>query len=199
MGCSPGDSECGKEETPHDVAITKDFWIGQTEVTQTAYQRVTGTNPRVFNGDGLPVENVTWNDAQAYCKAVGMRLPTDAEWECAARGGNPSARYGNVNTVAWYNANSNHSAHPVGPKQPNEYGLFDMPGNLFEWVSDWYGDSYYGSSPAADPQGPAEGQYRALRGGSWQYDARNSRASHRCWDVPGVGNCNYTGMRCAGN
>jgi formylglycine-generating enzyme required for sulfatase activity len=199
MGCSPGDSECAPQETPHQVTITRTFWIGQTEVTQEAFRRVTATNPSAFNGDRLPVDSVNWSDAQAYCKAVGMRLPTEAEWEYAARAGNPSVRYGDLNFVSWYNANSDGKTHPVGQKRPNDFGLYDMLGNVFEWASDWYSPSYYASSPASDPQGPAEGRYRVLRGGSRQHNAMNSRASHRGWYVPGVSNLSTSGVRCAGN
>jgi len=129
MGCSPGDDECyDDEKPPHQVTITKGFWIGQTEVTQEAYQRVIGANPSHFRGDELPVENVNWNEARAYCVAVGMRLPTEAEWEYAARGGNASARYGSLDAVAWYRGNSGGKTHLVGQKQKNAYGLYDMPG-----------------------------------------------------------------------
>jgi formylglycine-generating enzyme required for sulfatase activity len=199
MGCSPGDSECSDNEKPaHLVTITKGFWIGQTEVTQAAHERVTKGNPSHFKGASLPVETISWDEAGAYCKAVGMRLPREAEWEYAARGGNPAARYGTLDAVAWHSGNSGSTAHEVGQKQANGYGLYDMLGNVWEWVADWYGEKYYASSPASDPQGPSSGQHRALRGGSWNFPASYARASVRLGSVPVARNLNF-GVRCAGD
>ncbi len=113
MGCSPGDTECFDHEKPaHNVSITKGFWLGQTPVTQAAYQRVVGTNPSHFKGDNLPVEQVTWDEAKQYCEAVGGRLPTEAEWEYAARTGTAVARYGNLDAIAWYQGNRGSQTHP---------------------------------------------------------------------------------------
>jgi formylglycine-generating enzyme required for sulfatase activity len=107
MGCSPGDSERHDDEKPaHRVTITKGFWLGQTEVTQAAYQRVVGTDPSDFKGANLPVEQVSWDQAQAYCQAIGGRLPTEAEWEYAARAGSVQSRYGDIDRIAWYYGNS---------------------------------------------------------------------------------------------
>jgi formylglycine-generating enzyme required for sulfatase activity len=199
MGCSPGDSECADDEKPaHQVTITKGFWIGQTEVTQAAYERVTRGNPSHFKGVALPVET-NGVEAGAYCKAVGMRLPTEAEWEYAARGGNPAARYGTLDTIAWYDGNSGNRTHEVGQKQANGYGLYDMLGNVWEWVADWYDPNYYASSPASDPKGPSSGQLRTLtlRGGSWFNGSRFARASIRFWVGPG-GRYDNFGVRYAG-
>jgi hypothetical protein len=130
MGCSPGDNQCdGDEKPPHPVTITKGFWIGQTPVTQEAYKRVTGKSPSHFQGASLPVEQVSWDDAVGYCRAVGLRLPTEAEWEYAARAGSASARYGTLDDIAWYSANSGARTHPVAQKLPNAWGLYDMLGN----------------------------------------------------------------------
>jgi formylglycine-generating enzyme required for sulfatase activity len=160
MGCSPGDSKCDKkvdgygsnENPPHSVRLTKGFWIGQTPVTQAAYSKVVGSNPSHFKGDQLPVETVSWDEAQAYCKSIEMRLPTEAEWEYAARGGNPAALDAPPAQIAWYRANSGDTTHPVGQKQGNAYGLYDMLGNVLEWTADWFGP--YDAAGVVDPQGP---------------------------------------------
>jgi formylglycine-generating enzyme required for sulfatase activity len=130
MGCSPGDTECSDDERPaHNVRITKGFWTGQTEVTEEAYQRVSGTNPSYFKGTRFPVDSVNWEEAQTYCRAVGMSLPTEAEWEYAARGGDRSASYGLLDDVAWYGAILT-GPNEVGRKHANGFGLFDMLGNV---------------------------------------------------------------------
>jgi formylglycine-generating enzyme required for sulfatase activity len=166
MGCSPGDSECIPNEMPaHEVTITKGFWIGQTEVTQEAYQKVTGKNPSYLKGAKLPVETIIWNDAQSYCRMAGMRLPTEAEWEYAARAGSSASRYGNLDQIAWYDGNSGNRTHEVGQKQANAWGLYDTLGNVWEWVADWYANSYPAGNQT-DPRGPTRGQYRVVRGGS---------------------------------
>ena len=200
MGCSPGDSECGNSEKPsHLVTITEGFWIGQTPVTQAAYKKVVGSNPSDFQGDQLPVEAVTWNDAKTYCERIDMRLPTEAEWEYAARGGDASARYGPLDSIAWYGANSENTTHQVARKQANGYGLFDMLGNVWEWVADWYGP--YDAASATDPKGPASGQLRVLRGDVWDMDASGVRASVRNKALPGehLDSWHAVGIRCAAN
>jgi formylglycine-generating enzyme required for sulfatase activity len=199
MGCSPGDSGCyDYEKPPHLVTITKGFWIGQTEVTQAAYERVIGSNPSHSKGTSLPVETISWDEAGAYCKAVGMRLPTEAEWEYAARGGNPAARYGKLDEIAWYKRNSGSTTHEVQQKRANGYGLNDTLGNVWEWVGDWYDEKYYASSPAIDPKGPSSGTLRTLRGGSSGVSSRNARVSNRDGVVPGFPYVSF-GVRCAGD
>ncbi len=197
MGCSPGDAECFDNEKPaHEVTITKGFWLGQTPVTQQAYRRVTGQDPSHFKGANLPVETVNWDEAKAYCTAAGGRLPTEAEWEYAARAGSTGARYGNLGEIAWYNENSGNTTHEVGQKLANAFGLYDMLGNVWQWVADWYGD--YPSGAQSDPSGPGSGQYRALRGGSWDVFARSSRVSARNWYEPGL-RVNSSGSGASGN
>jgi formylglycine-generating enzyme required for sulfatase activity len=197
MGCSPGDSECtAPENQAHSVTITKGFWIGQTPVTQAAYTKVVGANPSYPTGDQLPVDTVSWDDAQAYCQGVDMRLPTEAEWEYAARGGSPAARYGPIDQIAWYGANSGGTTHPVGQKQANAYGLYDMLENVWEWTADW--EEPYDAAGAVDPKGPKTGQDRVLRGGGWHDDASWVRVSYRGGIEPGNRNVNF-GFRCAGN
>jgi formylglycine-generating enzyme required for sulfatase activity len=199
MGCSPGDNECNDDEKPaHSVTISKGFWMGQTPVTQAAYQRVTGANPSDFHGDRLPVENVTWEEAAAYCTAVGMRLPTEAEWEYAARAGSTASRYGDVDAIAWYTGNSRYQMHEVGQKQPNAWNLYDMLGNVWQWTADWYDAGYYMQSPSQDPRGPSSGSYRAGRGGSWIVSAESVRASVRYFNGPNLREFDYFGFRCVG-
>jgi formylglycine-generating enzyme required for sulfatase activity len=197
MGCSPGDGECNGDEKPaHQVTLSKGFWIGQTEVTQEAYQRVARANPRKFKGLQLPVEQVSWNESKSYCSAVNLRLPTEAEWEYAARGGNTGARYGELGAIAWYDQNSGGKTHEVGQKPANGYGLYDMLGNVGEWVNDWYGA--YGADSLTDPRGVPEGQYKALRGGSWSSFSLRERVSSRYGFGPG-NRYNNIGFRCAGD
>jgi formylglycine-generating enzyme required for sulfatase activity len=197
MGCSPGDGECYDDEKPaHHVTITRGYWMGQTAVTQEAYERVTGKNPSRFKGARLPVENVNWEEARSYCEAVGMRLPTEAEWEYAARAGATGSRYGELDRIAWYDGNSGGKTHPVGEKEPNAWGLYDVLGNVWEWVSDW--DANYQAGSQNDPAGPASGKQRVLRGGSWYNYARNARASLRNGVEPEYRNDNI-GLRCVGN
>lgn len=200
MGCSQDDSQCDDAETPsHSVRISKDFWIGQTEVTQEAYQRVTGSSlPNHFKGDKLPVDSASWNDAQVYCEAIGMRLPTEAEYEFAARGGSNEARYGPLVKIAWYAGNSGQKTHEVQTQRANDYQLYDMLGNVWEWVADWYGP--YRGDLKQDPKGPASGYFRVLRGGSVSQTSDLVRVSYRLGNEPGDrGGNNYLGFRCAGD
>jgi formylglycine-generating enzyme required for sulfatase activity len=198
MGCSPGDSECFDSEEPaHEVTITKGFWLGQTPVTQAAYRRVTGSNPSNFYGDDLPVEKVTWDEARSYCEAIGGRLPTEAEWEYAARAGSTSVRYGSLDEIAWYRNNSGKRTHEVGRKQPNAFGLYDMLGNVWQRTADWYAERAYERGEARDPVGPPSGSVRTARGGSWGDIPGDVRVSER----GGLGSdarwATY-GLRCVG-
>jgi formylglycine-generating enzyme required for sulfatase activity len=195
MGCSPGDAGCGDDEKPaHEVAITRGFWLGQTAVTQRAYRRVTGQDPSAHKGDDLPVEHVDWDEAKAYCAAIGGRLPTEAEWEYAARAGSTGARYGNLDEIAWHTGNSGGQSHEVGQKLPNAFGLYDMLGNAWQWVADWYGS--YPPGAQTDPSGPASGQYKEPRGGSWGSASGLVRASYRGWVETGHRG-GKLGIRCA--
>jgi formylglycine-generating enzyme required for sulfatase activity len=259
MGCSPGDTECfDDEKPPHKVTITKGFWLGQTEVTVGAYKRFALATGRQmppepnFNGrplnpwwgnEAMPIVEATWDDAQAYCSWAGGRLPTEAEWEYAARAGSTAARYGDLDEIAWYADNSGrerldsaklaldeiawcadnsgrerldtaklakeiatfqyrlyengNGMHEVGQKRANGFGLYDMLGNVWEWVNDWHDGRYYKSSPSQDPAGPTSGHERVIRGGSWNLDSRFIRVSERDWYVPGDGD-SLNGFRCGG-
>jgi formylglycine-generating enzyme required for sulfatase activity len=148
-------------ELPVHTVTVSSFYMDKTEVTQAEYRKVMGKNPSRFSGcDDCPVESVSWHDANEYAKKVGKRLPTEAEWEYAARGGSKSKGYtysgsNGIDAVGWYDDNSDDKTHPVAQKQPNELGLYDMSGNVWEWCSDRYGS--YSSSPQNNPQGPNSG------------------------------------------
>ena len=202
MGCSAGDQTCDSDEKPaHRVTLTKGYWMGQTEVTVAAYRKFAGATNRsmpekpssFFQGEQHPVVNVDWNDAVAYCRWAGGRLPTEAEWEYAARGGTEGARYGVLDEIAWYDSNSGGGTHTVGKMTPNIFGLYDMLGNVWEWCSDWYGA--YRNSPATDPKGPSTGDKRLLRGGGGYDLLRLTRASNRNGDQP-EGRGDDNGFRC---
>lgn len=197
MGCSVLDSECNPDESPvRQITLTKGFWIGRTLTTQQAYQKVTGTNPSYFKGGLLPVEDVSWEEARAYCGKIGMRLPTEAEWEFAARGGSPAASYAPQDGIAWYEKNSAGMTHPVAQLAANEYGLYDVLGSVWEWVADWYGP--YVAGDASDPKGPATGTLRVMRGGSWLNEADGVRVSARVADPPTYKE-DDAGFRCVGD
>jgi formylglycine-generating enzyme required for sulfatase activity len=163
--------------------IEKGFWIGRTEVTQTAYQRVMAANPSQYRGSDLPVEQVDWDSALGYCTAVGMRLSTESEWEFAALGGRDKPRYGSLESIAWYDSNSNDQTHPVGRKMPNAYGLYDMLGNVWEWVSD---------------RSVTDTNRRIMKGGSFYNVARNLRVAERETPLRSMRHRNV-GFRCAAN
>ena len=195
MGCSPGDRDCKADEKPaHQATLARGFWLSQTPVTQQAWQRVTGQNPSQFKGANRPVENVDWIEAKAYCAAVGGRLPTEAEWEYAARAGAKGSRYGKLDDIAWHFGNSGFTTHEVGRKLANDFGLDDMLGNVWQWVADWYGN--YPSGEQSDPSGAETGQFRVLRGGSWYFDSKYVRASSRDKNEPGSRSQDI-GLRCA--
>ena len=165
-GCSTGDNDCYEDELPQrNITLTKGFWLGDTEVTQAASQKIMRKNPSWFKGPTLPVEEILWDDADRYCRAIGGRLPTEAEWEYAARAGTTEPRYGDLDKVAWHYGNSNLTSHPVGLKEPNAFGLHDMLGNVLEWTHTWY--TVQLSQETTDPQGPRDAEFKSLKGGSW--------------------------------
>jgi serine/threonine-protein kinase len=236
MGCSPNDADCGNGEMPaHAVTIDRGFWIGQTPVTVGAYKRfAAAANVRLpeepvvidrklnpaWSGKSEPMVNVSWVEAEAFCRSSGMRLPTEAEWEFAARGTVSGRRYGALDQIAWYANNSGlkpldsdailrehagnfwalinqngNGAKPVGLKLSNAYSLLDMLGNVTEWVGDWF--SGYEGRRQIDPLGPGAGQFRVVRGFSWASRPVEARVSARLWLDPNQRNAGI-GFRCAG-
>jgi formylglycine-generating enzyme required for sulfatase activity len=200
------DNEGSANEHPRHKIFLESFLIDRYPVTVAqfrAFAQATGRSMPIqpaWNKDDHPVVSVNWNEADAYCAWTGKRLPTEAEWEKAARG-RSDARYSfgdsevQLSTYAWFSNNSEGQTHPVGQKKPNRYGLYDMQGNAAQWVSDWYGESYAGAEPK-DPQGPTSGAMRVLRGGSWSSFAAACRAASRDWFFP-EGRAETNSLRCA--
>ena len=202
MGDVFGDGYPG-ERPAHEVCVN-DFYIGESEMTQKEWVAVMEANPSVSNtGDDYPVDSVEWEDAQGFIEKLNKktgkkyRLPTEAEWEYAARSGGKKEKFAGTSNeselgeYAWYDDNSEGVTHPVKQKKPNALGLYDMSGNVWEWVYDFYDGSYYDVSPKDNPKGPDTKYktYHILRGGSWYCEARNVRTTDRYWsdvDVEGA-------------
>ncbi len=204
-----GSDRGNKDEKPSHVVVLGPFYMDTFEVTQAEFEEVMGFNPSIFisgtftggylkdgessedyakyMGDNRPVERVSWHEAKDYCQSLGKRLPTEAEWEYAARAGSTTKYYwGDTMDVAyaWSARNARSRSHLVGQKKPNAFGLYDMAGNVMEWVADWYDKIYYSTSPATNPKGPATGNRKALRGGSWYAHPNYSRSADRVANDP---------------
>ena len=186
-----GSEAYDREKPAHQVTLS-DYYIGETVVTQELWMAVMGYNSSYWQGDNLPVEQVSWDDAQAFIKKLNsiigctFRLPTEAEWEYAARGGKKSKGYkysgsNDIDEVAWY-GDIGDKTHPVKEKKANELGLYDLSGNVWEWCQNWYGG--YGEESQKNPQGPSSGSDRVGRGGSWRNVARSCRVSYRTSNIP---------------
>lgn len=209
MGMTEGQVSDGQGHivTPHEVTLSS-FSIAETEVTQELWLAVMGSNPADFSDDlQNPVQNVKWSECQTFINRLNeltgrtFRLPTEAEWEFAARGGNLSRGYqfagGNdLEEVAWYDFNSESKPHPVGTKMPNELGLYDMSGNVYEWCQDYFSNTYYNESPSVNPTGPESSSYRVMRGGCWLYFKTLCQVSSRSMCMPNVA-YNDIGLRLA--
>lgn len=200
MGDTFGDGETD-EKPVHNVCIN-DFYMGKHEVTQKQWETIMGSNPSDFSscGDSCPVEMVSWNDTQEFIQKLNgttgksYRLPTEAEWEYAARSGGKKEKYAgtgsdsDLNNYAWYGSNSDYETHPAGQKKPNGLGIHDMSGNVYEWCHDWFGSDYYKKRLRDNPQGPSFDNKRVFRGGSWLNEPQLLRASDRNGDDPSVRN-----------
>jgi sulfatase modifying factor 1 len=240
MGCSGGDQQCQDFEKPvHKVTLTSGFWMAETPVTVAAWKRYRsatgvaalptadgiGTNQlnEASPDDRIPAVFVTWDEAKNFCGWAGMRLPTEAEWEYAARAGTTGARYGNLDEIAWFGDNTGNQhidtmalfkkdrknyfqsafdhglrPQPVGKKTPNAWQLHDMLGDVWEWVSDWFDIRSYTDKDQIDPTGPATGTMRVLRGGSWYNFEALVRVSNRGASNPAE-RLAIDGFRCAAN
>ncbi|MBX2811025.1 MAG: formylglycine-generating enzyme family protein [Myxococcales bacterium] len=205
MGSPDDDEEAYDWEKPrHQVRLTEGYWMAETEVTQQLWQAVMGGNPSFFTGETRPVETVSWDDVQAFLSALNTevpgleaRLPTEAQWEYAARAGTEPPRYGPLDEVAWHSGNSPNTTQPVGTKAPNAWGLYDTLGNVYEWCQDDYDDHEaraISGTTIEDPTGPVDGRGRVVRGGSWGYDAQDVRAAYRYECGPAFGNSHF-GLR----
>ena len=206
MGATPEMKTLSDSSKPaHQVTLTNDYYLGKYEVTQALWQAVMGNNPSEFKGRDLPVENVSWYDCQTFISKLNamtgrkFRMPTEAEWEFAARGGNKSRGYlysgsNTLSDVAWYNDNSGGKTHTVGTKQPNELGIYDMSGNVCEWCHDW--DYEYNNSPQVNPIGATDGSYRLNRGGCWDTYVNYCPLFFRSRFVPRL-DFNFLGLRLA--
>jgi len=210
MGCTAEQNNCSDDEKPvHNVTLN-DFYLGKYEITQKQWEQVMANNPSKFKGDSLPVENVSWNDARLFIATLNLmntmagkkyRFPTEAEWEYAARGGLKSSGYmysgsNNINDVAWYESNSDDKTNHVETKIANELGIYNMSGNVSEWVNDWYDKEYYQKSLQANPKGPNLGSGRVYRGGGWYLEAEHCRVSFRANYAPN-NHFEYLGFRLA--
>ncbi|MDA0692540.1 MAG: SUMF1/EgtB/PvdO family nonheme iron enzyme [Nitrospinae bacterium] len=214
--CLMNNRDCKKswfqDEEPANTVRLNGFYIDSHEVTQKEFQRVMGDNPSVYKGSNFPVERVTWSEATEFCERVGKRLPTEAEWEWAARGGQRSV-------FPWGDKAESRKANfcdkqcdkrwkesqfdddyrytaPVGSFPANGYGAFDMAGNVYEWVTDWYAEDYYEKSPRDNPKGPETGKRKVIRGGSWINYSTGVRPAERTEAKPAA-RLNFVGFRCA--
>ena len=215
----------GFELPAHEVRLTNAFYLGRYTVTQQQYAKVMGKDPSKFSAKGesffftvikpgltskeafravkeqavrgleLPVETVSWNDCDAFCRKTNLRLPTEAEWEYACRARHRTARYGVLDEIAWHDGNSDQTTHAIGTKKANGFGLYDMLGNVWEWVNDWYGA--YSADEQTNPQGPSSAYGRVVRGGSWYDYWFRVRSSSRHYHTPGysIGSIGFRASR----
>jgi formylglycine-generating enzyme required for sulfatase activity len=204
-GAETEDPDAYPSERPaHEVTITRAFYLGRFDVTNAQFRKFRSKHDSSFpdnkkpNGPSHPVIRVSWDDAVAFLDSYGLRLPSEGEWEYAARAGRTGPRYGALDAIAWYAEDSETTSHPVGQKAGNAFGLHDMLGNVYQWCADWYAEDAYAlvSAGVTDPQGPVSGTVRVARGGSWIGNPSLIRASHR-WYGPSLLSGQVIGFRAA--
>jgi formylglycine-generating enzyme required for sulfatase activity len=178
MGSPASEEQRDNDEVQHRRVIRRAFYLSETEVTQEAWEKLMGGNPSLFKGAANPVEMVSWDDCVRFCETAGLRLPTEAEWEYACRAGTTGAYAGDLASMAWFRHNSGSQPRPVRQRRPNAWGLYDMHGNVWEWVEDAYAP-YPAEGGTEEPARTAEGGSRVLRGGGWFFDASNCRSANR--------------------
>ena len=194
MGATSDDCDANTEEKPAHEVCVDNFYLGKYEVTQGQWKLIMGSNTSALStcgGDNCPIDNVSWSDVQDFISRLNsrsggskFRLPTEAEWEYAARSGGRSEKYSggkDVGSVSWYAENSGKINHPVGTKNPNGLGIYDMSGNVWEMINDWYGSTYYSSSPRNHPTGPSSGVDHVVRGGCRTGGVANQRTTRRTY------------------
>jgi formylglycine-generating enzyme required for sulfatase activity len=190
MGSPVSENGRDPDEGPQSEVAVANFFMSKYEVTQAQYKAVMSANPSSFKGDDLPVDSVTWQQAEDFCSKLSQitkreyRLPTEAEWEYASRAGAQSAIAGIVDAMAWYNANSGGRTHPVGQKHPNDFGLYDMNGNVWEWCQSKYKPYPYKADDGRE--NVQDGDVRVMRGGSWENNAVSCRSAYRRQVLPSV-------------
>ncbi len=200
MGSPETDAERNSErEHQHRVTITRGFWLAETEFTQSQWEKITGKNPSKHIGPELPVEQVSFYDIQSLLNKIntpgqGFRLPTEAEWEYACRAGTTGPYYGEIENTTWHTGNSGKQSHRVAQKEPNQWGFFDLQGNILEWCADWFQADTRGES--VDPKGPQTSTHKVQRGGQFTGRTKHTRASDRQISVPEARDF-YVGFRLA--
>ena len=193
------DDDSTREKPAHNVCLDE-FYLDQFEVTQSKWDAVMNFNRSVFHNPEQPITHIKWKEASKYCKKIGRRLPSEAEWEYAARAGSQTRfPWGNEidDDYLWYAGNSPREPANVGQKKPNAWGLYDMVGGVWEWVEDWFSLHYYQSSPLKNPKGPARTSFRAIRGNSWMSEDQHVRVTARHGGMSDSTLSYWVGVRCA--
>jgi formylglycine-generating enzyme len=194
------DDDDNKREKPSHKVCLDTFYLDQFEVTQRKWDAMMQVNRSVFHGPDQPITHIDWNEARKYCKKVGRRLPTEAEWEYSARAGNQSRfPWGDEidDDYLWYASNSSREPSNVGKKKPNKWGLYDMVGGVWEWVEDWFSLNYYEKSPIKNPKGPSQQSFRVIRGNSWMSEEQHLRVTSRHRGMSDPTDTYWVGVRCA--